>query len=154
MRIDRVEAPAEPDGGEGLIAIVVHREGGYFRPGVEFVTETRHPMQVATMKRREGEVVTPHVHKTNSRKLYSVSETLVVVRGSMDVSLYTYNGGKFLRTVTVGEGSAIVLLGGGHSIRFREETEMYEIKQGPYFGREYDKVEFVPDVTVDLGASI
>lgn len=146
MRRETIVAPAETDGGEGLLAVIVYRDGEPFPPGVSFVTEDRHPMQVATMRRKAGDVVRPHTHRLIPRKLFQVSETIVVVSGEMRLSVYTYMHGRHVKTVTLRAGDSAVLLGGGHSIEFVEETDFYEVKQGPYYGRETDKVEFTPDL--------
>ncbi|MHA1381691.1 MAG: hypothetical protein ACTSRG_25255 [Candidatus Helarchaeota archaeon] len=41
---------------------------------------------------------------------------------------------------TLNDGDLIVLLSGGHGFKFLEETKMIEIKQGPYTGRDNDKI--------------
>ena len=42
-------------------------------------------------------------------------------------------------------GDVILLASGGHGFTMLEETEMIEVKQGPYAG-EKDKTRFVADV--------
>ena len=41
----------------------------------------------------------------------------------------------------VQEGDFVLLLGGGHGIKFREDTILLEVKQGPYKG-ESEKTRF------------
>jgi hypothetical protein len=51
----------------------------------------------------------------------------------VDADLYGLDK-EFLTTVTLYEGDIILLVAGGHSFRFREDSVLFEIKQGPFTG--------------------
>jgi len=49
----------------------------------------------------------------------------------------------YLKSIILEEGDVILLANGGHGFEMLEETEIIEVKQGPYAG-EMDKVRFEP----------
>ena len=57
--------------------------------------------------------------------------------------LFYSNEKEFLESVIIETGDVILLVSGGHGFECLEETEMFEIKQGPYAG-ENDKTRFEP----------
>jgi hypothetical protein len=63
----------------------------------------------------------------------------VVQHGIVTVQLFT-DEGKMFREVTLKAGDAIVLIHGVHSIRVIEDMQCISVKQGPFLGTEYDKV--------------
>ena len=128
---------AHPDGGEGLLAIVI-RSGQSPVPGCQFVTEPHHPLQVAVMRHERGHVVPPHVHLERPRTYTLTQEVLVVGSGVYRVTVYTSTGRK-VQDVILATGDTVVLLAGGHSVRAITDGELLEVKTGPYGGRAADK---------------
>jgi hypothetical protein len=63
----------------------------------------------------------------------------VVQRGVVAVELYA-DDGKKLREVLLRAGDAIVLIHGVHAIRVVEDMQCISVKQGPFLGPDYDKV--------------
>ena len=57
----------------------------------------------------------------------------------MAVQLYTDEGEMF-REVVLKTGDAIVLIHGVHSLRVIEDMQCISVKQGPFLGTDYDKV--------------
>jgi hypothetical protein len=128
---------AEPDGGDGLIAIIVRRN----YPGVEgikFFTEASNPQQVAHLFRKAGAVVDPHTHLERVRTVRKTQEVLLVKHGLVKVNFYT-SAGAYVEHKLLHDGDVCILLGGGHGLEFMEDTMMWEVKQGPYEGKESDK---------------
>ena len=66
-------------------------------------------------------------------------EFFYIVQGKIEAKLY--NKKKLFSTLVLWAGDSIVL-NCGHSITFLEETQMIELKQGPYRGKEKEKVYF------------
>lgn len=128
---------AHPDGGEGLLAIVI-RSGQSPVPGCQFVTEPHHPLQVAVMRHERGHVVPPHVHLERPRTYTLTQEVLTVLAGVYRVTVYT-SAGVRAAEVVLAPGDVIVLLAGGHSVRAVTDGQMIEVKTGPYGGRTTDK---------------
>ena len=104
---------------------------------VEFVTPKEFPMQLGVHKRKKGDYVKAHEHiPFGTLKNFPVQDILIVKKGKITVGLY-YEG-KFYKDVTLSEGE-IILISTGHNVKFLKDTEMIEIKQGPYRGKEFEK---------------
>lgn len=135
--VTEVRGPADWDGGDGLLALVVRSE--YRSGGVEFLTEPGEPQQVAFMAYAAGQAVAPHVHRSHGRTVSLTQEVLFVRTGSVWLDVFDYqrrNCGSFLLSA----GDAAVLLRGGHGLRAVSDAQVFEVKTGPYAGsREADK---------------
>ena len=124
-----------------MIAIIIYAE--HQSEGINFLTPPNLSQQLATMKRPKGYKISPHIHKPVPRQVQYTQETLFLKKGKMRVNFYDENR-KFLEERILKTGDVILLVSGGHDFLMLEETEMIEVKQGPYAGAE-DKVIF--DVT-------
>ncbi len=67
---------------------------------------------------------------------------LVVKSGRVRVDFFT-DGRHYLESRVVQSGDVLLLAAGGHGFEMLENTEMIEVKQGPYCG-EQDKTRFSP----------
>lgn len=119
-------------------AIIIYHD--YTKDGVAFFTPDDFSQQLGYMKHKKGDVIPEHVHNLQIREIQYTQETLVVKRGRLRVDLYT-NGKNYLTSRELTAGDVILLASGGHGFEFLEETEMIEIKQGPYCG-DQDKIRF------------
>jgi hypothetical protein len=81
----------------------------------------------------------PHYHRPFAREISDLQQMFVVQRGVVAVQLYDENSNLF-REVTLKAGDAIVLIHGVHSLRVIEDMQCISIKQGPFLGTEFDKV--------------
>lgn len=81
----------------------------------------------------------PHYHRPFAREIDDLQQMFVVQRGVVAVQLYTDEGMMF-REVTLKAGDAIVLIHGVHSLRVIEDMQCISVKQGPFLGTAYDKV--------------
>ena len=144
MKVEHITHSA-PDGGEGLLAVVLRSEAKQMGMGVNFLTPTYADFQVGTIRHPTGYIIPPHVHRENRRKISGTSEVLVVQVGRIEVDVYSGHSRELVQTTGLKAGDIIVLVAGGHSIRVIEECHIVEIKQGPYLGRDKDKVEFLPE---------
>lgn len=64
----------------------------------------------------------------------------IVQRGVVAVDLYSDHK-KLIQTVMLNVGDAIVLVHGIHAIRVIEDMQCISVKQGPFLGVDFDKVE-------------
>ena len=107
---------------------------------VEFVTPKDFGLQLGMHKRKKGDYVKAHYHLPfDTLKNLQVQEIIIVKKGKMSVGLY-YNK-KIYKEVIV-SSNEIILLNTGHNVKFLEDTEMIEVKQGPYRERENEKTSF------------
>ncbi len=123
---------------ETVLAIIIR--ANYNKEGISFFTPGDFSQQLGYMNRPKGYVIDPHVHNLIERKVTLTQEVLYIKNGMVRVDFYndeqTYLESKIVRT-----GDVILLAAGGHGFEMLEDSEIIEIKQGPYCGDE-DKVRF------------
>ena len=123
-----------------IIAIIV--KGNYDKPGISFFTPDDFSQQLAYMHHPAGHIILPHIHNEVRREVLYTKEVLVIKKGKMRCDFYS-DDKEYLKSEIVETGDVILLANGGHGFECLEETEMFEIKQGPYAG-ENDKTRFEP----------
>jgi mannose-6-phosphate isomerase-like protein (cupin superfamily) len=126
---------------DGQLAAIIVR-ATFCQPGIRFFTPDAFSQQLAYMRHPAGRVIAPHVHNVVRREVFYTNEVLVIRRGRVRVDFYNSAqeevGGRILET-----GDVILLASGGHGFEILEETEMIEVKQGPY-AADADKTRFTP----------
>lgn len=95
-------------------------------------------MQAAFMRYPAKTNIQAHYHPEQKRTINTTAETVIVMKGELYVELFSSDG-TFERALRLYAGDLIILYGGGHGFRTVEETEIIEVKQGPYIGN-LDKV--------------
>lgn len=123
-----------------LLAIIIR--ANYQKEGISFFTPNDFSQQLGYMNRKKGYVIEPHIHKLIERKVVLTQEVLYIKSGKVLVNFYD-EAQLFLEHRIVFTGDVILLANGGHGFEMLEDSEMIEIKQGPYVGEE-DKVRFKP----------
>ncbi|GBR75498.1 protein cupin-like super family [Candidatus Termititenax persephonae] len=123
-----------------LLAIIVRHD--YYKDGIEFFTPGDFSQQLAYMNHKKGYVIQPHVHNVVRREVLYTKEVLVVKRGRMRTDFYT-DDREYVCSRELATGDVLLLAAGGHGFEMLADTEMYEIKQGPYAG-DNDKTRFMP----------
>lgn len=129
--------------GETLAIIV---RAGHHNDGIDFFTPANFSQQLAYMHRPQGYVIDPHVHNPVPREVQFTHEVLFVRRERVRVDFYTQDQ-DYVESRVLVTGDVILLAHGGHGFEMLEDTEMIEVKQGPYAG-ENDKTRFRPSVGV------
>lgn len=141
MDAEYIHAPADLDGSEGLLAIIIPPLIGV-NEATKFFTDPSSPLQVAQLRSPYLEMVNPHTHLPQRRITERTQEVLFVRRGEIEVCIYSSSGVEVARR-RLGAGWIIVLVGGGHSLLncAYSGSDVVEIKTGPYTGRDNDKKE-------------
>jgi hypothetical protein len=120
------------------IAIIITAE--FQKDGIHFFTPSEYSQQLAFMKRPGGYIVSPHTHNLVPREVINTLETLFIRKGKVRVDFYSEEK-EFIESYELKTGDVILLVSGGHGFEMLEETEMIEVKQGPFLG-DQDKVRF------------
>tara|TARA_Y100001954_G_C15499698_1_gene449222 strand:- start:20 stop:445 length:426 start_codon:yes stop_codon:yes gene_type:complete len=123
-----------------ILAIIIR--ASYKKKGVEFFTPNDFSQQLGFMKHPKGYVINPHTHNIVPREVNLTQEVLYVKKGIVRVDFYELNQ-NYISSSILKTGDVILLANGGHGFEMIEETEMIEIKQGPYLEEE-DKIRFKP----------
>lgn len=122
-----------------LIAIIIPH--GFHKDGIEFFTPREFSQQLGYIKHPKGYKIQAHTHKLAIRKIKYTQETILVKSGKVKVNLYSEDK-KYIGSEKLIAGDVILLAIGGHGFVFLEESELIEIKQGPYISFEVDKEKF------------
>ena len=125
---------------EGQVFALVLRHGLNI-DGVSFFTPPENPFQLGILQHKQGTVIKPHIHRDSLRTISSVQEVLHVDYGKVEVKFYD-QGGEGVASCILNSGDTILLLSGGHGFTILEDAKIVEVKQGPYYGVEEDKVIF------------
>jgi hypothetical protein len=104
-----------------------------------FFSPAASSFQFGLLAHESGFVEAPHYHRPFSRTIDDLQQMFVVQRGVVAVELFADDGTK-LREVVLRAGDAIVLIHGVHGIRVLEDMQCISVKQGPFLGPDYDKV--------------
>lgn len=123
-----------------VLAIIIPSE--FDKEGITFCTPDDYSQQLAYMHHPAGHEILPHTHNLVRREVLYTKETLVIRKGMLRCDFYEEDH-TYVKSVVVTTGDVILLVSGGHGFKCLQETEMYEIKQGPYAG-ETDKTRFEP----------
>ena len=121
-----------------LLSIIIRRS--YKKDGIEFFTPDELSQQLAYMKRPKDHLIDPHVHNPVPREVLHTNEVLFIKSGKIRIDFYDQKK-TYLKSSVLEQGDVILLVSGGHGIQMLEETEIIEVKQGPYL-QDKDKTRF------------
>jgi mannose-6-phosphate isomerase-like protein (cupin superfamily) len=123
-----------------MLAIILRTS--FRAPGITFFTPDDYSQQLAYMNRPQGYVIAPHVHNAVKREVFFTKEVLFIKSGRVRVDFYSEQQ-DYLESNVLNAGDVILLAYGGHGFVMLEDSEMIEVKQGPYAG-DSDKRRFTP----------
>jgi hypothetical protein len=124
--------------GSKLLAIIIR--SNFQKEGIEFFTPNDFSQQLAYMNRPAGYRIAPHVHNKVQREVFYTQEVLFIKKGKVKIDFYD-DSKNYIDTRILETGDVILLASGGHGFEMLEQTEMIEVKQGPFAG-ERDKTRF------------
>jgi len=123
-----------------LISIIIRSQ--YNADGIKFFTPDDFSQQLAYMNREKDYVIPPHVHNPVKREVSYTQEVLFIKSGKVRVD-YFDDDKNYLESRILSQGDVVLLSGGGHGFYMLEDSEIIEVKQGPYAG-DRDKTRFDP----------
>ena len=121
-----------------ILSIIIRHN--FHKDGIEFFTPNDFSQQLAYMKRPKDYLIPPHIHNAVPREVLYTKEVLFIKSGKVRVDFYD-DDKNYLKSSILEQGDVILLAFGGHGFYMLEESEIIEVKQGPYAG-EQDKVRF------------
>jgi hypothetical protein len=121
-----------------LLALILRSE--FESEGIEFFTNEHDSQQLGYMCRQKDYSIIPHCHNIVPREVHLTQEVLYIKKGKVRVDFYD-NKKKYAFSSILNKGDVVLLADGGHGFKMIEDSEIIEIKQGPYCGEE-DKVRF------------
>ena len=114
------------------------------------ITETRinvsndnEPLQLSYTKVNKYDTFIPHIHIHYDKTVHITQESWVVVQGSINIEYYDIDK-SYLCSKVLYAGDCSITYYGGHTYQSLEDgTLIYEFKNGPYLGQEFDKKRFL-----------
>jgi hypothetical protein len=132
-----------------LLSIIIRSQ--FHDEGIRFFTPDDFSQQLAYMNRPKGHTVAAHIHNIVPRNVELTNEVLIIKSGKVRIDYYDtekcYLESKILQT-----GDIALLAFGGHGLEMLEDSEIIEVKQGPYAG-EMDKT-IIETAGKELAAAI
>ena len=125
---------------EKLLSLIIR--ANYKSEGIEFFTPDDFSQQLAYMNRAKDYVIPPHVHNPVKREVSYTQEVLFIKSGKVRVDYFSEDK-NYLESRILNQGDVVLLSGGGHGFYMLEDSEIIEVKQGPYAG-DRDKTRFDP----------
>ena len=122
----------------GLLAIIIRAD--FQADGIVFATPNELPQQLGYMKRPAGYEIDPHVHVMKRYEVEFSSETLFIRKGKVRIDFYSEDK-QYLSSEILTAGDVVLLSRGGHGFEMLEESELIEVKLGPYES-DNDKIRF------------
>lgn len=132
---------------ETILSVIIR--ASYKSEGIQFFTPGDFSQQLGYMNRKKGYAIPPHRHNLVERKVTITQEVLYVKTGKVRVDFYG-DDQEYLESRVIEKGDVILLAAGGHGFEMLEDSEMIEVKQGPYCGEE-DKVRFPAAKNLEIG---
>ena len=123
---------------EKLLSIIIRAE--YKSDGIEFFTPDDFSQQLAYMHRKKNYAISPHIRNAVQRDVQFTQEVLIIKNGKVRVDYYDEKK-KYLESRILNKGDVVLLAYGGHGFEMIEDSEIIEVKQGPYLDK-VDKIRF------------
>lgn len=122
-----------------IIAMILRRD---FNPGKSvFFSPADFSQQFGFLVHPREHSIPAHFHKKVQREILLTQEVLLIKKGEVQVNLYSESR-EFLTSRRLLAGDIIFLCAGGHGFTMLQDSEIVEVKQGPYSGRDSDKENF------------
>ena len=125
--------------GEEVVARLIRQDD--IKEGLSFFSKDFESLQVGAWEHSKDTLLPRHIHKIVPRTFQRTNETLVVMFGEVDATIYSLDGDA-LDSFTVHKGEILILLNCGHGYYVHDGTQVIEIKNGPYPGAEQDRERF------------
>ena len=112
--------------------------------GLQFFSPEEDFVQVGTWSYPRGKHLRAHAHNEAPREVRWTQEVLYIRRGRIRAHVFDKRHVQ-VAELEAGPGDILVMLAGGHGYDILEDqTQVLEIKNGPYLGAEVDRVRLVP----------
>jgi hypothetical protein len=110
--------------------------------GLQFFSPNDDYVQVGTWGYPAGKELLAHTHSEVKREVLWTQEVLYIRKGSIRANIYNSLDEK-VEELVANEGDVLMLLRGGHGYHILEDdTQVLEVKNGPYVGANADRRRF------------
>lgn len=95
------------------------------------ITNPEEFIQMVTLNHPKGTFLKAHMHLPKKRITLQLQECMVVKKGKIMLCLYSPEK-KLIKKIYLQAGQAFILFRGGVAVKMIEDSEVYEIKNGPF----------------------
>ncbi len=121
------------------IVFAKHITAEDWEAGLKFYSADDDFIQVGSWNYDKGKELLAHTHNTVERIVQRTQEVLYIRKGRIKADIYDFEDKK-IAEFEAAEGDVVVLLRGGHGYSVLEDnTQVLEVKTGPYVGAEQDR---------------
>ena len=118
-----------------------------FKKNLKFFSEDKNFLQIGTWSYDKNHLLARHYHKKHKKVAYKTNEFLYIVNGSLKCFFFGKKNGsyekKYFKSIKLEKNDFIIIYEGAHSYKaLTDETNVIEIKNGPYFGPVIDRKRF------------
>jgi len=101
------------------------------RKGTLPITDAKESLQIVTLNHPKGIILKAHMHIPKKRVTYQLQECIVIKKGRVLVTLYGSDK-KQIKNLYLTQGQAFILFKGGVEIKMLANSEIFELKNGPF----------------------
>ena len=128
-----------------IIAYKINFNMEKYDGGTNFITESFLPMQLSIFSTKFFKHLPAHIHLENKREIKTTSEFIFVLKGNIKVNIFDKNE-NIIDTFYLRKEEALLQFEGGHEFFIEPNTIFFELKQGPYLGKDKDKKEIKGEI--------
>lgn len=111
-------------------------------PGLGFYSNDEEYIQVGSWQYDKGKELLKHIHNPVERTVIRTQEVLYIRKGSIKAQIFSLDE-ILVDEIIANEGDTIIMLNSGHGYTILEDnTQVLEIKNGPYLGADIDRRRF------------
>jgi len=126
---------------EKVLLLSINRKEEISDERIDICPENKY-LQVSTKRLKKDIKFKPHKHNALERNIDNTHECWIILEGSIKASFYDLNNDLIYETI-LKSGDCAVVYDSGHSMEIIEDnTIIYEVKNGPYYGQQKDKTFF------------
>jgi len=109
------------------------------KSGLNFYSNDQEFIQFGVWGYNKGKVLSVHSHNLIEKRTSRTQEALIVQKGKIKAAIYNLKEIQ-VTEVIVNQGEVLILLNGAHGYEILEDdTQVLELKNGPYVGPELDR---------------
>lgn len=124
-----------------LLLLSINRKNEISDNRVDICPEDKF-LQISTKRLYKNTSFKPHKHNILNRNIDNTHECWIVLEGSIKAVFYDIDN-KVILDTNLNSGDCAVVYNAGHSFEVTEDnTILYEVKNGPYYGQTKDKTFF------------
>lgn len=116
--------------GKKILGMIIRNS--YYKEGPSFFTTPNSAFQVGTLVYPKKYRIKPHRHRNiKVVREEPTQEVLYVKKGKVEVYFYAKGIELYCKKI-IKDGDLLILLTGAHGFKFLEDSQLIEVKEGPY----------------------